>query len=75
MDFCLVHNSYWRSLFARSDEYQTLGGFVMMQMGRVPTAGDRFEWGRHRIEVVDMDGNRVDKLLVQTLPEEVQESE
>jgi putative hemolysin len=57
------------------EEYQTLGGFVMMQLGRVPTAGDRFEWGRYRIEVVDMDGNRVDKLLVQTMPEEVQESE
>ncbi len=51
-------------------EYQTLGGFVMMQMGRIPSAGDRFEWDRFRFEVMDMDGNRVDKVLVQVKPEE-----
>jgi putative hemolysin len=51
-------------------EYQTLGGFVMMQMGRVPTAGDHFDWDHFRFEVMDMDGNRVDKVLVQVLPKE-----
>lgn len=49
-------------------DYQTLGGFVMMQMGRVPAAGEWFEWDRYRIEVVDMDGNRVDKVLVRVMP-------
>ncbi len=44
--------------------YQTLGGFVMHYLEHIPRAGDCFEWDGLRIEVVDMDGNRVDKLLV-----------
>jgi putative hemolysin len=44
--------------------YETLGGFVMMQMERVPHAGDRFEWSGFTFEVVDMDGLRVDKILL-----------
>jgi putative hemolysin len=44
--------------------YQTLGGFVMMYMERIPSAGEHFEWGELRFEVMDMDGNRVDKVLV-----------
>jgi len=43
--------------------YQTLGGFIMMHLGRIPSAADSFEWGNVRLEVVDMDGNRVDKVL------------
>ena len=49
--------------------YNTLGGFVMLQLGRVPKSTDRFEWGGHRFEVVDMDRNRVDKLLVTRMPD------
>ena len=48
--------------------YNTLGGFVMLQLGRVPKAADRFDWNDLRFEVVDMDRNRVDKLLVTRLP-------
>jgi len=44
--------------------YQTLGGFVMSYLGRIPTSADHFTWGRFRFEVVDMDGHRVDKVLV-----------
>ncbi|MBN1956518.1 MAG: HlyC/CorC family transporter [Anaerolineae bacterium] len=44
--------------------YQTLGGFVMANLGYVPAAGDSFEWAGWRFEVVDMDGYRVDKVLV-----------
>ena len=46
------------------DEYQTLGGFVMTCLGRVPTAGDRLEFQGLLLEVLDMDGFRVDKVLV-----------
>jgi putative hemolysin len=45
--------------------YHTLGGFVMVQIGRVPVATDTFEARGLRFEVVDMDENRVDKVLVQ----------
>ncbi|WP_255211007.1 hemolysin family protein [Methylogaea oryzae] len=47
-----------------SDEFHTLGGFVMSQLGRVPKAADHFHHENLRFEVVDMDGNRVDKVLV-----------
>jgi putative hemolysin len=48
--------------------YNTLGGFAMLQLGRVPQVADRFEWDHLKFEVVDMDRNRVDKLLVTRLP-------
>ncbi|HEX3050508.1 MAG TPA: hemolysin family protein [Aggregatilineaceae bacterium] len=44
--------------------YQTVGGLVMQQLDRVPSAGDYFSWRGLRIEVVDMDGRRVDKILI-----------
>jgi putative hemolysin len=50
------------------DEYETLSGFVMVSLGRVPQTTDHFEWHGLRFEVIDMDGRRVDKVLVTTLP-------
>jgi putative hemolysin len=52
--------------FPEEDEgaYETLGGLLMAQLGRIPTTGDRFSWGDLQFEVVDMDGYRVDKVLV-----------
>jgi putative hemolysin len=47
-----------------TDTYQTLGGFVMMKLGRIPKAGEHFRQDDVRYEVMDMDGNRVDKVLV-----------
>ncbi|MEL6320403.1 MAG: hemolysin family protein [Cyanobacteria bacterium J06626_14] len=44
--------------------YQTLGGFVITYLGRIPASADHFEWHNLRFEVMDMDGNRVDKMLV-----------
>jgi putative hemolysin len=44
--------------------YNTVGGFVMMQLGRVPKAADCFDWGGLRFEIMDMDRNRIDKVLV-----------
>ena len=48
--------------------YHTLGGLAMLALGRVPKTGDLFERGGYRFEIVDMDGNRVDRLLVSRLP-------
>ncbi|MFN8411585.1 MAG: hemolysin family protein [Anaerolineales bacterium] len=50
------------------DESETLSGFMMISLGRVPQTADRFEWHSLRFEVIDMDGRRVDKVLVTTLP-------
>lgn len=44
--------------------YHTLGGLVMHALGQVPRIGDKFERGGFRFEVVDMDGRRVDRVLV-----------
>ena len=45
--------------------YNTLAGMVMLLLGRLPLTGDSVEWDGWRFEVVDLDGKRVDKLLVQ----------
>ena len=44
--------------------YHTLGGFVSMQLGKIPISGEYFQWRKLRFEIVDMDGKRVDKVLV-----------
>ena len=49
--------------------YHTLGGMVMVHLGRVPHPVETFDWHGYRFEVVDMDGTRVDKVLVTRLPE------
>jgi putative hemolysin len=48
-------------------DYDTVGGLFMSQLGRVPAVGDKFEWKELRFEVMDMDGHRVDKVLVMPL--------
>lgn len=50
-----------------SNYYQTIGGLIMIHLGRVPQAGDYFEWEEYRFEVVDMDWRRVDKVLLTPL--------
>jgi putative hemolysin len=48
-------------------DYETLGGFVMYSLGRIPQVTDKFEWNGLQFEVMDMDARRVDKVLVATL--------
>jgi putative hemolysin len=49
--------------------YNTLGGFIILQLGKIPNEADNFDWERFHFEVIDMDGNRVDKVLVSILSE------
>jgi len=42
----------------------TVAGFIMHKLGRIPAEADYFEWDDYRFEVVDMDKNRIDKVLV-----------
>ena len=44
--------------------YNTLSGMVMLLLGRVPRTADHVEWESWRFEIVDMDGKRIDKVLV-----------
>ena len=47
------------------DDYNTMAGFVLWHLGRMPVAGEKLAWRDLSIEVVDMDGLVIDKLLVQ----------
>jgi putative hemolysin len=49
---------------SRRGEFHTVAGFVLARLGRIPKAGDTIAWRDLRIEVVDMDGLRIDKLLI-----------
>jgi putative hemolysin len=49
------------------NQFNTLGGFVMMHLGRIPAVADHFEWAGLRFEVMDMDERRVDKVLVKSI--------
>jgi putative hemolysin len=53
-------------------EFDTLAGFVLHQLERIPHTGDRFEWKGFEFEIIDMDGQRIDKILL-TLGESIRE--
>lgn len=53
-----------------SHEFHTLAGFMMAQLRRVPEEGDAVESSGYQFEVVDMDGLRVDKVLIRSVPSE-----
>jgi putative hemolysin len=57
-----------REMHDDEDHYHTVAGFIMTKLGRVPQATDSLEWHEMKFEVLDMDRNRVDKVLVQRLP-------
>lgn len=48
--------------------YQTLGGLVITHLGRIPTVTENFEWQGLRFEIMNVDSNRVDKVLVNLIP-------
>src|SRR5215203_5847520 len=71
LDGALDLDTVLRTLDAQSllsdhdrQHYHTLGGLAMLALGRVPRTGDLFQRGDYRFEIVDMDGNRVDRVLV-----------
>lgn len=46
------------------NEFDTLAGFILHELKRIPVTGDKFEWRGFDFEIVDMDGQRIDKVLV-----------
>ena len=53
-------------------DFDTIAGFVLHELERIPKTGDKMEWKGFKLEVIDMDGHRIDKVLV-TLSEELKE--
>lgn len=49
--------------------FHTAAGMTIARFGRIPNVAEHFEWSGWRIEIVDLDGPRVDKLLLQRLPD------
>lgn len=55
--------------------YNTIGGFVLNNLRHIPKTGEKLKWKNFEFEIVDMDGNRIDKILVTKMPEEISEEE
>jgi len=56
-------------------DFNTIAGFALQQFGRIPEVGEHVDWEGWRFEIVDRDGNRIDKMLATKLPEVRDESE
>ena len=54
------------------NEFDTLAGFILHELKRIPTVGDTFEWRGFDFEIVDMDGQRIDKVIVK-ISDEIRE--
>ncbi len=55
-------------------DFQTLSGFIMNQLGHIPKVGQSFVWEQFSFEVLDMDGFRVDRVLVKDHSAEINET-
>lgn len=53
-------------------QFDTVAGFVLHELERIPQTGDTFDWRGFSFEIIDMDGQRIDKLLVK-IPDDVKE--
>ena len=47
-------------------DFDTLAGFIIHQLEKIPVTGDTMEWKVFKFEIVDMDNHRIDKVLVST---------
>ncbi len=56
-----------RNDMASGGDFHTVAGFVLARLGRIPKAGDSLTWRDLKIDVVDMDGTRIDKVLIETI--------
>lgn len=52
------------------DSFETLAGFILLKIGSIPKQGDSLQWNNLNFEIIDMDGNRVDKVLVKVVEPE-----
>jgi putative hemolysin len=50
------------------NRFSTLGGFILHRLGHIPRAGEKFRWAGFEFEIIDMDRQRIDKVLVTPRP-------
>jgi len=57
-------------------DFDTIAGFILHELEKIPKPGDKLDWKGFKLEVLDMDGHRIDKILVdlsQELKDEIEE--
>lgn len=63
--FCLGHILRPATYYPKNTSmYTTMSGFILNKLERIPQSGEYIEWEGFRLEIVDMDGIRIDKVLV-----------
>ncbi|MBC7868401.1 MAG: HlyC/CorC family transporter [Gloeobacteraceae cyanobacterium ES-bin-316] len=77
-----IHFYNFLSYFDRADwmnqeeqDFDTVAGFVLHELEHIPKTGETFEWRDFKIEIIDMDGQRIDKVMVTISPELKEEME
>jgi putative hemolysin len=48
----------------QGQEFETVAGFILALLGRIPRTGEQIEWQGYTFEIVDMDGQRIDKIVL-----------
>lgn len=65
---CALHDflSYFKKeeLYSNENNFNTVGGLILEQLEHIPQSGESIEWCGFRFEIVDMDGARIDKILI-----------
>jgi putative hemolysin len=51
-------------------DFNTLAGFILHELQEIPKTGDKLDWKGFNFEIIDMDGNRIDKVLI-TVSDEI----
>jgi putative hemolysin len=64
-----------RNDLTQGDSYHTVAGFLLWHLGRLPAAGESLVWRDLKFEVMDIDGQRIDKVLIAALPKPTVEVE
>jgi putative hemolysin len=62
-----LNKSLKTDLIPKSADYTTLAGFVIYYLSRLPETGEIFEYNGYQMEIVDRDGNKIDKILVKKM--------
>jgi putative hemolysin len=55
-------------------DYSTIAGFVLTNINKIPQLGDKFEYEDLLFEIIDLDGNRIDKVLITKKPKKTNET-
>jgi putative hemolysin len=58
-----------------NEDFHTLAGFILWRLGRMPSIGETLEWEGLRFEIIDMDGRRIDRVLVSEAQRQIKEVE